>query len=89
MTRSVTNADALDADGSTCSATAARQKIYQYLARSAGTCNLPTDHCLRCFVGMIQTGEAAVEDMEAVGGQWLVDELVRVCGENGWSLTSE
>lgn len=74
---------------SPCSATAAREKIYRYLARSAGTGNWPTDYTLRCFIGMIQTGEATIEDMDAVGGEFLIKELHRMAEDNDWSLCCE
>ena len=64
-------------------------KIYNYLARSAGTANVPTDHTILCFIGMIQTGEATMDDMEAAGGKWLVERVTTMALENGWSLTSE
>lgn len=89
MTRSANDAAAPSADGCKCCASAVRHKIYQYLARSAGTGNHPTDHTLQCFVGMVQTGEATVEDMHAVGGDFLMRELHRVCEDNGWSLCCE
>ena len=63
-----------------------QNKIYQYLARSAGTGNYPTDHTLTCFIGMIQTGEATSEDMRHVGGEFLIGEINRVCDANGWRL---
>jgi hypothetical protein len=31
----------------------------------------PSQHTLRCFVGMIETGEAVVADFAAVGGEKL------------------
>ena len=81
--------DARSADGSTCSAIAVRDKIYRYLARSAGTANWPTDHTIRCFIGMIQTGEATVDDFHAVGGDFVVDQIIDMANDNGWSLCSE
>lgn len=61
-------------------------KIRQYLARSAGNCNVPTDHTIRCFIGMIQTGEATIEDFDSVGGQYVVDRITETASENGWEL---
>lgn len=44
----------------------AERKIRQYVQRSAGNCNHITDHTMRCFVGMIETGEALPGDFNAV-----------------------
>ena len=49
--------------------------ISKYLRASAGIANYPSDHTFRCFVGMIETGEATIEDFRAVGGKWLVDRI--------------
>ena len=38
--------------------------IRSYVQRSAGNCNQLTDHTLRCFVGMVETGEATIDDFE-------------------------
>ena len=45
--------------------------ISRYLRASAGTGNHPTEYCFRCFVGMLETGEATLDDFDAVGGSWL------------------
>lgn len=89
MTQSARDADASNASDCSYSATATRNKIYTYLARSAGTCNWPTGHTIRCFVGMIQTGEATIEDFHAVGGQWIVDQIMQAAEQNKWELYSE
>ena len=52
--------------------------IRQYLTRSAGTANHPTDYTLSCFLGMIETGEADVALFRKIGGDWLVNEIARV-----------
>jgi hypothetical protein len=41
-----------------------QQKIADYLRRGS----VVSDFALRCFVGMIETGEATPADFEAVGG---------------------
>ena len=41
-----------------------QQKITDYLRRGS----VVSDFALRCFVGMIETGEATPADFEAVGG---------------------
>ena len=93
MTRSATDADARNADDWRCSARVprsdAQRKISQYLRASAGTANCPSDHTLCCFIGMIQTGEATIEDMRAMGGGWLIVQLKVMAKENGWRLASE
>lgn len=50
--------------------------IRSYLIRSAGTANQPTDHTIRCFLGMVETGEATWHDVRAAGGEWLVGQVV-------------
>lgn len=52
-----------------------QKTIAQYVLRSAGTCNHMTDHTVRCFIGMTETGEATWDDFRAVGGQKLVDVI--------------
>lgn len=64
----------------------AQIKISQYLMRSAGNCNVPSDHTIRCFIGMIETGEATMDDMQKVGGDYLVNRINSMALENGWSL---
>ena len=49
--------------------------IARYLRASAGTANHPTEYCFRCFVGMIETGEATIDDFREVGGEWLANEV--------------
>lgn len=41
-----------------------QKTIRQYVQRSAGNCNHLTDYTMRCFVGMVETGEATYEDFE-------------------------
>ena len=41
-----------------------QKKIADYLRRGS----VVSDFTLRCFVGMIETGEATLADFEAVGG---------------------
>lgn len=89
MTQFANDADASNAGDCTYSASAIRHKIYNYLARSAGTCNWPTDHTIKCFIGMIQTGEATIDDFQAVGGQWIVDQIMQAAEQNKWELYSE
>ena len=55
--------------------TTGEQLIRSYLTRSAGTCNHPTDHTLRCFLGMVESGEATWCDVRAAGGEWLVERV--------------
>jgi hypothetical protein len=45
----------------------------------------PSDFDLRCFVGMIETGEAIYEDFEAVGGLSLANLVL----EHGRKLYKE
>lgn len=45
----------------------------------------PTEFDLRCFVGMIETGEATYEDFDAVGGLSLADLVL----EHGRKLYKE
>lgn len=49
----------------------AQQKICDYLS-SGLRGEQPTTHTLRCFVGMIEGGEATWGDFRAVGGEPLV-----------------
>lgn len=48
--------------------------IRNYLNGNNGT---PSNHDYRCFVGMLETGEAAAKDFEAVGGIDLAKEVAR------------
>ena len=52
-----------------------QKTISRYLRASAGTANHPTEYCFRCFVGMLETGEATLDDFAAVGGDWLRNEV--------------
>ena len=63
---------------------ASERKVRQYLTRSAGNCNHPSLHTIRCFVGMVQTGELTVKDFKRIGGEWLVDEMQRESERNQW-----
>jgi len=54
-----------------------QKKISRYLLASAGTANYPTDHTFLCFVGMIETGEASLNDFEEVGGKWLSQQVLK------------
>lgn len=59
----------------------AERKIRQYLCRSAGSCNHISDHTLRCFVGMLETGEATAADFENAGGPSLKHKVWRKQGQ--------
>lgn len=61
--------------------TEAEAKITNYLRASAGTCNYPSDHTLRCFLGMIETGEVTVDDCQRIGGDFLVAEIKRIADQ--------
>jgi len=52
-----------------------QKTIAQYVLRSAGTCNHLSDRTVRCFIGMIEAGEATWDDFRVVGGQELVDTI--------------
>jgi len=52
-----------------------QKTISQDLRASAGTANWPTDFTLRCFIGMIETGEAKWDDFKLVGGEWLIKQM--------------
>ena len=41
------------------------------------------------FIGMLQTGEATMDDMQTIGGKWLVEQLHQRAIEKGWELCSE
>lgn len=58
--------------------TEVQSRISQHLMRSAGNANWPTDNLLGQFLSMIDSGEATMEDMQRVGGQWLVNQLEQV-----------
>jgi hypothetical protein len=53
---------------------AADEKIRDYLKLSA----VPSQHTLLCFVDMIETGEATLDNFEAVGGQQLSEHVQNV-----------
>ena len=48
--------------------TSGEKLIRSYLTRSAGCENRPSDHTLRCFLGMVESGEATWYDVRAAGG---------------------
>lgn len=50
-----------------------QQRIREYLAGR----KLPDTHTLRCFVGMIETGEAVYDDFAAVGGSILAADVAK------------
>lgn len=56
-----------------------QQKIADYLSGKQA----PSEHDLRCFVGMIETGEATYADFIAVGGE----ELAKAVGEKRSAIT--
>ena len=58
--------------------------IRAYLTRSAGNCNHVSDHTLRCFVGMVQTGEASVEDFRRIAGDAVVGRMMELADVNNW-----
>jgi hypothetical protein len=51
------------------------KQVRRHLANSCGNGGYPTEHSLRCIVGMIQTGEATMDDVIKAGGQWLEDQV--------------
>lgn len=63
--------------------------ISRYLRASAGNCNFPTMHTIDCFIGMIQTGEATMDDMQTIGGEYLTKQLTERATEKGWELKHE
>lgn len=50
-------------------------KMRKYLNASAGTANIVSDHTIRCFIGMIETGELDVECVRRVGGDYIVNRI--------------
>lgn len=68
--------------------TDAERTIRSYLARSAGNCNHVTDHTVQCFVGMVQTGEATLNDFRRIAGDSMVERMVRLAKERGWGEVS-
>ena len=65
-------------DAGALTMTEIEKTISRYLRASAGTGNHPTDHTLRCFLGMIETGEATVDDFHKIGGMFIVNEIQRL-----------
>ena len=63
--------------------------ISRYLRSSAGNCNFPTMHTIDCFIGMIQTGEATMNDMQTIGGEYLTNQLTERANSRGWKLEKE
>ena len=55
--------------------TSGERLIRSYLTRSAGCENRPSDHTLRCFLGMVESGEATWYDVRKAGGDWLVRQV--------------
>jgi len=49
--------------------------ILRHLGWSHGTCGFPTDHTISCFTGMIQTGEATIEDFKRIASVEIVDRI--------------
>lgn len=47
--------------------------IRSYLARSSGNAGHPTDHVIRTFLGMVDSGEADMETFQRLAG----DDIVR------------
>ena len=60
--------------------------IRRYLSCSAGNCNHPTDHTIRCFIGMIEGGECNLQLFRKIGGEWLVDRIQSYAKEIGSEL---
>lgn len=60
--------------------------VRNYLARSAGNANIPSEHTIRCFIGMLQTGEADWELFQRVGGDYLVNRMKTMMEANGWTI---
>ena len=67
----------------------AQRKIMQYLNRSAGNCNHVSEHTLRCFLGMIETGEATIDDMKKCGGEYLLNGIRDVAKELNLTVPGE
>lgn len=51
------------------------QTIRRYLVASCGNCGVPTDRTIKCFVGMIETGEADIELFRRIGGEYIVRRI--------------
>ena len=51
-------------------------KIYRYLQGSCGNCGEPTDFTIRCFVGMVETGEASWTDFYEVASERIVSRMI-------------
>ncbi len=67
----------------------AQKTIMRYLNRSAGNANIPTDHTIRCFVGMIQTGEALMADFESTGGNYVIRRMQELCKTEEYQLRKQ
>lgn len=57
--------------------------IRDYLLRSAGNGNQVSDFTIRCFIGMLETGEARLPDFKRnaaavsqTDGQWLIRRMM-------------
>jgi len=46
-------------------------------------------HTIDCFIGMIQTGEATMDDMQTIGGEYLANQLTERANDKGWELKHE
>ena len=57
--------------------------IRHYLNSSAGTCNWPTNHTLRCFIGMIEGNETDLATFNRIGGEWLSEQITEYAKEIG------
>jgi hypothetical protein len=53
----------------------AEKEIRRHLAYSCGNGGYPTRHTLRCFVGMVETGEITFDDLRKIGGEWLEEQV--------------
>lgn len=51
------------------------KKIRGYLAGSCGNCCVLTDHVVCLFLGMIEDGDATIDDFRRIGGQYVVDRI--------------
>ena len=55
--------------------TEVQYRIYNYLAKSAGNANVPSDYLIHRLALMVAAGEATMADMRAAGGEWLVSAV--------------
>ena len=61
----------------------ARGTVAAYIKTDERYCIKPSDNTLRCFVGMLETGEIKPADLAHVGGQGLLDQVRAFATEIG------